>query len=79
MNFKLNNERDWYIFDGQMTSNNNSKQKKNMTTAKADILVKPKIKLAERDCPRCHAVLVQNKKEECYECPNCGYIDCGDA
>jgi ribosomal protein S27AE len=43
-----------------------------------DAIVKPNIKSNERDCPRCNAVLVQNEKEECYECLNCGYIDCGD-
>lgn len=36
------------------------------------------LKSTERDCLRCHAVLNQNEKEECYECPHCGYIDCGD-
>ncbi|MDB5192003.1 MAG: hypothetical protein JWQ96_1566 [Segetibacter sp.] len=37
-----------------------------------------KMKATERDCPRCHHVLHQNAKEQCYECSNCGYIDCGD-
>ncbi|MEJ7684518.1 MAG: hypothetical protein WKG06_43055 [Segetibacter sp.] len=36
------------------------------------------LKLTERDCPRCEAVLIHNNNEECYECLNCGYIDCGD-
>lgn len=31
----------------------------------------------ERDCPRCNSVLVKNNNEDCYECLNCGYIDCG--
>ncbi len=35
-------------------------------------------KIIERDCPRCEAILVVNEKEECIECPKCGYIDCGD-
>ncbi|WP_018611162.1 hypothetical protein [Segetibacter koreensis] len=37
-----------------------------------------RLKLTERDCPRCDAVLVHNDYELCYECLNCGYIDCGD-
>ena len=37
-----------------------------------------KTKSTERDCPRCDAVLVLNDNEQCYECLNCGYIDCGD-
>jgi ribosomal protein S27AE len=37
-----------------------------------------KLKSTERDCPRCEHVLYQNNKEQCYECLNCGYIDCGD-
>lgn len=36
-----------------------------------------KIKLTERDCPRCDAVLIHNDNEQCHECLNCGYIDCG--
>ena len=32
----------------------------------------------ERDCPRCDNVLVLNENEQCFECLNCGYIDCGD-
>ena len=35
-------------------------------------------KLTERDCPRCDAIVVHNESEQCYECLNCGYIDCGD-
>ncbi len=38
----------------------------------------PKLKSTERACPRCSSVLYQNEKEECCECLNCGYIDCGD-
>ena len=34
-------------------------------------------KSTERDCPRCDGIIIINEKEECYECPNCGYIDCG--
>ncbi len=37
-----------------------------------------RIKSTERDCPRCHAVLIHNNNELCYECLHCGYIDCGD-
>lgn len=37
-----------------------------------------RIKLTERDCPRCEAVLIHNNNEQCFECLNCGYIDCGD-
>ena len=37
-----------------------------------------RLKFTERDCPRCDAVLFHNNKELCYECDNCGYIDCGD-
>lgn len=36
------------------------------------------IKSTERECPRCEAVLVLNDNEQCYECLNCGYIDCGE-
>jgi len=36
------------------------------------------IKSTERGCPRCEAVLVLNNNEQCYECLNCGFIDCGD-
>ena len=37
-----------------------------------------RIKTTERECPRCEAILVLNDNEQCYECINCGYIDCGD-
>ena len=37
-----------------------------------------RLKITERDCPRCDAILVHNDNEQCYECLNCGYIDCGD-
>jgi ribosomal protein S27AE len=37
-----------------------------------------RLKLIERDCPKCDAVLIRNDNEQCYECLNCGYIDCGD-
>jgi ribosomal protein S27AE len=37
-----------------------------------------KTKSTERDCPRCDNVLSLNDNEQCYECLNCGYIDCGD-
>jgi ribosomal protein S27AE len=37
-----------------------------------------RIKLTERDCPRCDAVLIHNNNEQCFECLNCGYIDCGE-
>ncbi len=37
-----------------------------------------RLRLIERDCPRCDAVLIHNNNEQCYECINCGYIDCGD-
>jgi ribosomal protein S27AE len=35
-------------------------------------------KPTERECPRCEAVLVHNDNEQCYECNNCGFIDCGE-
>ena len=41
-------------------------------------VLKPKVKLVERDCPRCDSLIMQNEKEDCYECLKCGYIDCGD-
>ena len=62
----------------KMKAQLNSNQKKTIMNTEVATPVKPKIKSSERDCPRCHAVLVQNEKEECYECLNCGYIDCGD-
>lgn len=37
-----------------------------------------RLKLIERDCPKCDAVLEHNNHEQCFECLNCGYIDCGD-
>ena len=37
-----------------------------------------RVKLTERDCPRCDAIVVHNDNEQCYECLKCGYIDCGD-
>ena len=37
-----------------------------------------RIKSTERECPRCEAVLVLNDNEQCYECHQCGYIDCGE-
>ncbi len=37
-----------------------------------------RLKLTERDCPKCDAVLIHNNNEQCFECLNCGYIDCGD-
>lgn len=37
-----------------------------------------RLRLIEKDCPKCDAVLEHNHNEQCYECLNCGYIDCGD-
>ncbi len=37
-----------------------------------------RVKMTERDCPRCDAVLIHNNNEQCYECIHCGYIDCGE-
>ena len=37
-----------------------------------------RLKLTERDCPKCEAVLIHNNSELCFECLNCGYIDCGN-
>ena len=37
-----------------------------------------RLRWIETDCPKCDAVLVHNSAEQCYECLNCGYIDCGD-
>lgn len=37
-----------------------------------------RIKFSERDCPRCEAILIHNNNEQCFECLNCGYIDCGE-
>ena len=53
-----------------------TKEKKN-EIEETDILI-VRIKLTERDCPRCEAVLILNDNEQCYECINCGYIDCGE-
>ncbi len=41
-------------------------------------MIKPRLRPVERHCPRCSELLVLNEKEECIECLNCGYIDCGD-
>ena len=41
-------------------------------------VVSIRLKLTERECPNCEAVLLHNDNEQCYECLNCGYIDCGD-
>ena len=41
--------------------------------------LEPRLRSTERDCPACDAVLVENEKEECYECLYCGYIDCSHA
>jgi ribosomal protein S27AE len=49
-------------------------------TNKKTTLVKalePRFTLVERDCPRCDSVIMENEKEGCYECIQCGYIDCG--
>jgi ribosomal protein S27AE len=43
-----------------------------------EIVEEIRLKSTERDCPGCDAVLVLNENEQCYECLNCGYIDCGD-
>ena len=43
-----------------------------------EVTQKVRVKTTERECPRCEALLDHNNKEECYECLNCGYIDCGD-
>lgn len=42
------------------------------------VVIQIRIKSTERNCPRCDAVLVHNNNELCYECLNCGYIDCGE-
>ncbi len=39
---------------------------------------KPRLRPVERHCPRCNGLLVINKQEDCIECLNCGYIECGD-
>ncbi len=38
----------------------------------------PRLKLEERDCPKCDSIIIKNEKEDCYECIKCGYIDCGN-
>jgi ribosomal protein S27AE len=43
-----------------------------------DIFPEIRMKSTERECPRCDAMLEHNDNEQCYECLNCGYIDCGD-
>lgn len=40
--------------------------------------VKPRLRLVERPCPKCDHLMIANQKEDCIECTNCGYIDCGD-
>lgn len=42
----------------------------------SDTKVLPILRLTERDCPRCHSILVKNDNEDCFECLNCGYIHC---
>ena len=37
-----------------------------------------KTKSNERNCPKCEHILILNENEQCYECLNCGYIECGD-
>ncbi len=37
-----------------------------------------RLRSSEKECPVCQAVLLHNNSEECYECLNCGYIDCGE-
>ncbi len=39
----------------------------------------PRMRSTERDCPACDGLLEENEKEECYECVQCGYIDCSNA
>lgn len=51
--------------------------KKETTATKQTLAKNARVKLSERDCPRCEAVLIHNNNEQCYECLNCGYIDCG--
>ena len=43
-----------------------------------EVIEQIRFRSTERDCPRCDAVLIHNNHELCYECDNCGYIDCGD-
>lgn len=42
------------------------------------IVEEVRLKSSERECRMCEAVLVLNEKEQCYECLDCGYIDCGE-
>ena len=42
-----------------------------------EVSIKPRLRVSEKDCPKCHFVIMKNEKEDCYECMNCGYIDCG--
>ncbi|WP_170234081.1 hypothetical protein [Segetibacter aerophilus] len=51
---------------------------KNLAEAAPVMSVGVRVKSTERPCPNCDAVLVGNDDEQCYECFNCGYIDCGD-
>ncbi|MDQ6813381.1 MAG: hypothetical protein M3040_06585 [Bacteroidota bacterium] len=53
-------------------------KQQNIAEPEAEILVSVRTKATERECPRCQAVLVLNDNEQCYECLNCGYIDCGE-
>jgi ribosomal protein S27AE len=41
--------------------------------------IQPRLRLTERECPHCDGLLLENEKEECYECTHCGYIDCSNA
>ena len=50
---------------------------KEETTSDKEMTNKPKLTFSEKDCPKCHYVIIKNEKEDCYECLNCGYIDCG--
>jgi ribosomal protein S27AE len=53
-------------------------QQQNLVEVESDVTLRVRIKTTERECPRCEAVLVLNDHEQCYECHNCGYIDCGE-
>jgi ribosomal protein S27AE len=53
-------------------------KQQNIIDAEPTISSNVRVKTTERECPRCDAVLVLNDNEQCYECINCGYIDCGD-
>jgi ribosomal protein S27AE len=50
----------------------------NIVEAKPVMTSQIRVKTTERNCPNCDAVLVLNDNEQCYECFNCGYIDCGE-